>query len=228
MKPLRYTILAILLSMPHLNAANFPYDSFASYAKAIKDSSSFMLQPLSGFVSTNHDYPLWGANTLPILKPYPYYRAGGSLGPTYISEDGNCLVAYGLSYALLDGMQYGTSPRMRIQRELESNMADSTAELPVVNIADYLDVSVATGMINGATAYDSIYTYIFPHGDVVWFAEEYLDSVRLQHFPHVIGLIVSKGGNKKHLPFKVFLSENGMKEKDAFIRRILESIHIEE
>lgn len=234
MKKILFAIVALCLLSVACAARPKPvpgskYESytFKEYAKHVLLLCNFRITPPEGFKETKWFENIWMANPdAPVRQ-----RAGDLLGPAFLSKDGHCMVLYAaLPRArdldnLLEPARESPLGRHTAIWEIESNLIEKDGHLPLYRIDDYLSVipTPLKGLVLGSTDSTSIYT--FPYGNKTKLADDKLESLKASHFPHCIGVNMYYLGESR-MHFKMYLSDEGMQNKDVYLDRIFKSIRL--
>ena len=199
--------------------------TFKEYAKHVLLLCNFRITPPEGFKETKWFENIWMANPDAPARQ----RAGDFLGPAFLSKDGQCMVLYAAMPRAHDNLlapdRESLPARHTAIWEIESNLIEKDGHLPLYRIDDYLSVipTPLKGLVLGST--DSTCIYTFPHGNKTKLADDKLESLKASRFPHCIGVDMYYYGESR-MHFKMYLSDEGMKNKDAYLDYIFRSIRI--
>lgn len=221
-------------AFPYVEGA--PYKpSFESYAEYMRGESGVVLKSIKGFTDEDNYYSSLIFSDRPSIRLEdafaPVALAGDSFGPIWSSSDKQCAICYCDEMHKLPDEELRLAPGNRpyyptdlINKELQGNMADGTGNAQ--EIRDFL-ISVQSAKQVGLSDNDSIYIYYFPQPERMSFLPA--QDEEMPNLPHdaCIGLLIS-GQNTEYMRFKMLLSEQGLRQKNKYIKKILKSIRFEE
>ena len=194
--------------------------TFKEYAKHMLILYEMRITSPEGFKETKYFGVGWAANP----NDGPGVCAADFLGPSFLSKDGECLVLYAYEPTLMSRFQF-PSARSVAKSEIESTLMGKDGRVPSYRIEDYLSVvptlGTATGLRSPTT--DSIYMYTIPNSYKTQFSNDKLESLKESRFPHCLGVHITYL-SKINLHFKLYLSDEGLKNKDMYIDRVLSGI----
>ena len=197
--------------------------TFKEYAKHVFILCDFLITPPEGFKETKWFDVMWVANS-----DMPGGTSAADLfGPVCQSKDGQCLVMYAYMPRDLDLLRLPNrlpvSGRPVAKYDIESNLMDQDGDLPSYRLDDYLSVIPTPLKGLSLVSTDSTYIYTIPYGHKTQLSDDNLESLRASRFPHCMGInIIYYQESRMHL--KVYLSDEGLKNKDLYLDRILKSI----
>ena len=222
-------IIAAMCLMPALYGAKqkpvhfiptYEKATFKEYAKHMQILYEMCITPPDGFKETKYFGVGWTANP----DDGPGVCAGDFLGPSFFSKDGECLVLYAFEPVLMSRFQF-PSARSVAKSEIESTLMGKDGRLPSYRLEDYLSVVPTLESVTGlrSPTTDSIYIYTIPNSHKTQFSNDKLESLKESHFPHCIGVYITYL-SRIGLHFKMYLSDEGLKNKDMYIDRVLRGI----